>query len=85
LKKEKIVVRQVCIKSCDDPITIGPGVDETLLLPGIDVTLRVGITRQIKPVTRPPFTVVRGSEESLDDLCESVWGRVCFESVNFAL
>src|SRR5206468_1783057 len=58
----KLVEWQIPIERADHPITVGPHASAIIFF----VALRVGISRQIQPGTRPSFPEMRGSQQPID-------------------
>ena len=66
LQLEELVIRHILIESPDDPITVSVGVGVTTFL-FEDITLGVGVTRNVEPVPAPAFAEGWGGEESVDE------------------
>ena len=75
LEHQKTVVGEVFVQRRDDPVAINPGMRPVLFLAGIDIALRVRITRHVEPMPRPVFSVLRRRERLINDRGPFVGGN----------
>ena len=68
LQLQKAIVSQVLIERPDDPLAIGVGVGKLPLFAGVNVSLGIGIPRDIQPVASPSLAVARTREQAFDQL-----------------
>ena len=76
----KLVVGHVAIDRVNHPLAVppSPGALEILF-----VAIAIGVMRQIEPIARPLFSVVRGIEEPIDQTHVGVRALVCQEAFHF--
>ena len=70
LLDRELIVGKVAIERVNDPVAIEPDLAPVVLF----VPVRVGITRQVEPGTRPALTIARRRKQPVDELpvCISV-------------
>ena len=83
LAEEKLIVGQVFVERTDDPVAIGPGPEVTHVASVVVATFRLGVLREVQPVTAPAFAIARRGEQAVDDLLEGVRRRVVEELIHF--
>ena len=74
----EVAERQVPVEGVDDPVAVHPRGPAPVLL----VAVRVGVSREVQPGTRPALTVVRRGEQAVDDLLVGIRARVGQERVH---
>ena len=64
----ELIKRQILVQGMNDPVSVLP--DGAWLIAG--EAIGIGITGRVEPVTSPAFSIMRGSQQAVDQSLERI-------------
>ena len=71
LEEQETIVGKIVVERADDPIAISMSVNEEPLFAPIDITFRIGVTRDIEPMPAPALAIAGRGEQAIDYLANA--------------